>query len=136
MWNKTSYSYPEDPEESDYGYDSRGGTDNMLDPTGEQIAEYQARVFSWYTQGGFDDELGEYHSSGYNYSFPIYGVLNEIDMEHAISPENYTLIYDATVSKIQALSPETKFMGLSLAPPTGRTEYVTPERNPPIRVES
>ena len=72
---------------------------------------------SWYTRGGFTDENGKLHISGYHYMFPIWEVLNEPDGEHHTTPEQYTRRYDAIVSAIRKVSPETKFMGLALALP-------------------
>ncbi|MBS1567784.1 MAG: glycosyl hydrolase family 39, partial [Bacteroidetes bacterium] len=86
-----------------------------LDTTGKQIAAYFARVVSWYTQGGFTDELGKFHSSGHHYKIPWWEVLNEPDLEHRISPVLYTRLYDAIVTEIHKVSPETRFVGISVA---------------------
>jgi hypothetical protein len=42
-------------------------------------------------------------------------VLNEPYLEHNISPQLYTRIYDAIVSELKKISPETKFVGISVA---------------------
>jgi hypothetical protein len=44
-------------------------------------------------------------------------VLNEVDFEHNNTPETYTRIYDAVVSSIRKVSPDTKFVGMALAYP-------------------
>ena len=49
---------------------------------------------------------------------PVWEVLNEVDFEHTTTPEQYTARYDAIVSAIHQVSPETKFMGLALASPS------------------
>lgn len=106
--------YPADPNQVIWNYTQ--GTE-LGDPSGKQVADYFARLVSWYTRGGFVDENGKQHRSGYHYSFPVWEVLNEIDFEHQTTPEQYTERYDAIVSAIHKVSPETKFMGLALAQP-------------------
>ena len=106
--------YPDDPNQVFWTYTQ--GTE-LVDPSGKQLGDYFARLVSWYTNGGFTDENGKQHSSGYHYHFPIWEVLNEIDFEHQTTPEQYTERYDAIVSAIQKVSPDTKFMGLALAMP-------------------
>ena len=58
-------TYPADPATPDYDY-SREGT-QLVDPTGKQVADYFTRVYQWYTQGGFMDEDGVFHSSNHHY---------------------------------------------------------------------
>jgi len=88
-----------------------------LDSTLSEIGNYYGRLFSWYTKGGFRDELGKEHTSGYHYSIPYWEVLNEVDFEHNNTPETYTRIYDVVVSSIRKVAPETKFVGMALAYP-------------------
>lgn len=107
-------AYPDDPDQVVWNYTQ--GT-QLVDPSGQQVADYFARLVSWYTQGGFTDENGKRHDSGYHYKFPIWEVLNEVDFEHETTPEQYTERYDAIVAAIHNVSPETKFMGLALAQP-------------------
>src|SRR5580658_6007202 len=87
------------------------------DSTCAEIGSYYQRLYSWYTKGGFKDELGKEHSSGYHFDIPYWEVLNEVDFEHNNTPETYTRIYDAVVSSIRKVSPETKFVGMALAYP-------------------
>lgn len=87
----------------------------LRDTTMKEVAMYFARLLSWYTKGGFTDELGKYHKSGYYYKIPYWEVLNEPDLEHRISPEMYTKIYDAVVTEMRKVSPQTKFIGISVA---------------------
>ena len=42
-------------------------------------------------------------------------MLNEPDLEHNLSPKDYTKIYDAVVSEMKKVSPATKFIGISVA---------------------
>ena len=49
----------------------------LRDPTGKELGDYFGRLVSWYTKGGFTDENGKRHDSGYHYKFPYWEVLNE-----------------------------------------------------------
>ena len=104
-------TYPADPNQVVWNHTL--GTE-LRDPTGKELGDYYARLVSWYTGGGFTDENGVRHESGYHYKFPVWEVLNEGEQ---MTPENYTARYDAIVSAIHAVSPETKFMGLALGSP-------------------
>ena len=105
--------YPRDPNEITYTYGTTGT--ELKDPTCQQVSEYFVRFVSWYTRGGFTDENGKYHRSGYHYDIPWWGVLNESDIEHRLSAEQYTRCYDAIVSTIRKINPNTKFVGYALA---------------------
>jgi hypothetical protein len=104
-------AYPADPDQPAWGY-SGGRT---LAVPAEVVADYYRRLVSWYTAGGLHDEYGVFHRSGYHYELPYWEVLNEPDLEHNISPQDYTVLYDAIVTAIRQVSPRTKFVGLSLA---------------------
>ncbi len=113
MWKTGSVvAYPDDPYQTCWNYNE--GT-QLRDTTMQELAGYFARLFSWYTKGGFTDELGKWHKSGHFYKIPYWEVLNEPDLEHRISPQLYTKMYDAIVTEIKKVSPATKFVGLSLA---------------------
>jgi hypothetical protein len=111
-------TYPADPNQVDWHYTQ--GTE-LRDPTGKEVGEYYARLVSWYVNGGFTDENGARHESGYHYQLPWWEVLNEVEAEHSTTPEQYTERYDAIVGAIHKVSPETRFVGLALANP-GREE--------------
>jgi len=113
-------TYPEDPNQVFWNYTQ--GTE-LRDPSGKELGDYYARLVSWFTKGGFTDENGTRHESGYHYTFPYWEVLNEVDFEHQTTPEQYTERYDAIVSGIHRVSPETKFMGLALAQPSTGPKY-------------
>ena len=120
---------PADPNQVVWNYTQ--GTE-LNDPSGKELGDYYARLVSWYTRGGFTDENGKEHHSGYHYSFPIWEVLNEVDFEHQTTPELYAQRYDAIVAAIHKVSPETKFMGLALAQPSTNPkwfEYFLDHRN-------
>jgi hypothetical protein len=104
--------YPEDPNQVFWNYTQ--GTE-LRDPSGKELGDYYGRLVSWYTKGGFTDENGKKHDSGYHYIFPYWEVLNEVEAEHHTTPEDYTQRYDAIVEGIHKVSPETKFVGLALA---------------------
>ena len=60
---------------------------------GKELGDYYARLVSWYVNGGFTDENGVKHESGYHYKFPVWEVLNE--GEHGMTPERYTVNWSA-----------------------------------------
>jgi hypothetical protein len=114
MWvlpDGTNYTYPEDINEADFGYNQ--GT-QLRDPSLKEISDYYSRLVSWYVKGGFIDECGVYHHSGHSYNIEYWEVLNEIEAEHSIQPAFYNQLYDAIVIAIHAVSPNTKFVGLAL----------------------
>jgi hypothetical protein len=91
-------TYPSDPDEPVWNYTQ--GTE-LRDPSGKELADYCARLVSWYTRGGFVDEYGKRHESGHHYQVDWGEVLNEPDIEHRIGPKKYTQIYDAIVTAIR-----------------------------------
>jgi hypothetical protein len=113
-------AYPADPNQVVWDYTQ--GTE-LRDPSGKELGDYYGRLVSWYVNGGFTDENGVRHESGYRYKLPVWEVLNEPEYEHAMTAEQYTARYDAIVSAIHAISPETKFMGLALAEPSKNPAY-------------
>jgi hypothetical protein len=112
--------YPADPNQVTWDYTK--GTE-LRDPSGKELGGYYARLVSWYVDGGFTDENGVRHESGYHYKLPVWEVLNEPEFEHSTTPEEYTERYDAIVEAIHAVSPETKFMGMALAMPSLVPQY-------------
>ncbi len=108
-------TYPADPDQADWHYTQ--GTE-LRDPSMKELGDYYARLVSWYVNGGFTDELGKRHESGHHFKVDYWEVLNEIDFEHNMTPEQYTARYDAIVSAIRAIAPQMKFIGLALAMPS------------------
>jgi len=104
--------YPANPDTADYDYEQ--GTE-LRDPSMKEVADYFARVANWYTQGGFEDEYGQWHNSGHHYKVEYWEVGNEVDFEHEMTPETYTALYDAVVEAIHKVDPAMKFVGLALA---------------------
>jgi len=113
-------TYPADPNQVFWDYTQ--GTE-LRDPSGKELGDYYARLVSWYADGGFTDENGVRHNSGYHYNVPVWEVLNEVEFEHQMTPEQYTVRYDAIVSAIHQVSPQTKFMGMALAQPSASPHF-------------
>jgi hypothetical protein len=112
---QTRVEFPDDPDQAIWNYTQ--GTE-PVDPSFRQVADYYARLVSWYTLGGFTDELGVRHNSGHHFEFDYWEVLNEVDFEHQMKPETYTRLYDAVVAALHKIQPEMKFVGLALASPS------------------
>ena len=113
-------AYPADPDQPIWDY--LRGTE-LRDPSLKELGDYYARLVAWYTQGGFGDEFGHNHPSGHRYPIDYWEVLNEPDLEHGTTPEQYTARYDAIVTAIRRVAPEMKFVGLSLAFPGREPRY-------------
>jgi len=105
-------NYPSSPDSTCWDYNQGN---ELRDTTLKEVADYYGRLFSWYTKGGFTDELGAFHKSGHFYNFPYWEVLNEPDLEHFKSIGLYTKVYDAIVTALKKISPQTKFIGMSFA---------------------
>jgi hypothetical protein len=119
--------YPVDPDQVNWNYEQ--GTE-LRDPTLKEVADYYARLVTWYTQGGFTDEAGKRHESGHHYRIDYWEVLNEVDGEHQMTPETYTRVYDAVVAAIHKVQPQMKFVGLGLGFPSGRPNFFEYFLNP------
>ena len=122
-------SYPQDPDQVTWGYTQ--GTE-LRDPAMNELGAYYGRLVSWYVNGGFQDELGKRHESGHHFHIDYLEVLNEVDFEHKMTPEQYTERYDAIVSAIRKVAPAMKFVGLALADPSSNPrmfEYFLDHKN-------
>ena len=113
-------AYPDDPNKAVWNYEQ--GTE-LRDATFQEVADYYARLLAWYTRGGFKDEYGKQHESGYHYSIPYWEVLNEVDFEHRMTAQTYTRLYDAIVSAMKKVQPELRFVGVSLAIPGQNPDF-------------
>jgi hypothetical protein len=112
---------PADPNQVDWDY-TQGK--QLRDPSRKELVDYYSRLIDWYTRGGFTDELGVRHQSGYRFAIPYWEVFNEIDVEHQPTPAEYTANYDAIVSAVHQTHPEMKFVGLALAFPGTHPEMM------------
>jgi hypothetical protein len=111
--------YPTDPDQVDWKYTQ--GTE-LRDPSMKELGGYYARLVSWYLNGGFTDEFGQRHQSGHHFKVDYWEILNEIDFEHKMTPEQYTARYDAIASAIRKIAPKMKFVGLALGMPSDDPE--------------
>jgi hypothetical protein len=102
-------AYPSDPDQVTWDYEQGA---QLTDPSMKQVADYYARLVSWYTQGGFTDELGHRHTSNHHYKFQYWEVLNEINGEHRMSAPFYTALYDRITAAVRAVQPGIKFVGM------------------------
>lgn len=128
MFKQTeSIHYPTDP--TQICWDCSNGK-VLRDPTYREVADYFARVVSWYVKGGFTDELGKRHESGHHCKIDYWEILNEPDNEHGFSPQVYTGIYDAVVQAVHKVSPETKFVGMSDSYAGGHPDFFMYFLNP------
>lgn len=108
-------AWPANPNQVFWGYEQ--GT-QLRKHSLKKVADYYARLVSWYTKGGFRDEYGHWHASGYHYHFAWWEVLNEVDSEHHTNVQTYTRLYDAITAAIHKVSPQTKFVALALGAPS------------------
>jgi hypothetical protein len=120
-------TYPSDPNQVFWNYTQ--GTE-LRDPSCKEAADYFARLISWYTKGGLNDEYGKWHESGHHYKIAYWEVLNEIDFEHHWSPQGYTRFYDAVTAAMQKVDPNLKFMALAMAKPGTSSEMFEYFLNP------
>lgn len=120
-------AYPADPNQVTWSYEQGN---QLRDPGGKEVGDYYARLVSWYTKGGFRDENGKWHASGHHFAMPWWEVLNEVDFEHHLTPQQYTHLYDAIVSAIHKVDPQTKFVGMALAAPSGEPAFFEYFLNP------
>ncbi len=102
--------YPDNPDQVFWDYPQ--GTD-VKDV--QAMADYYARLASWYTQGGFTDELGKFHASGHHYDIRYWEVFNEVDWEHESTPQQYVQRYDAIVEAVRKVVPQMKFVGPAIS---------------------
>jgi hypothetical protein len=120
-------AYPADPDKPVWDYTQ--GSD-FRDPTYKEVGDYYARLLSWYTQGGFTDELGKRHDSGHHLKISHWEVLNEPDLERNWTPENYTKLYDAVAEAMRKVQPDLKVGGISLAYPSAQPAFFEYFLNP------
>ena len=132
MWKTDAVvTYPDNAYQTSWNYNQGA---QLRDSSLSELTNYYVRLFSWYTKGGFTDELGKFHKSGHYYKIPYWEVLNEPDLEHHITPQLYTRIYDNIVIALKKISPDTKFIGMSLAfekDPEWFEYFLNPENHQP-----
>ena len=116
LYNLSEYDsyphYPDNPYEEDGSY--QGWGTQLLDPTCNQLGEHFGRYAAYYTRGGFTDEYGRFIKSPYFYDIDHWELFNE--MEHSLSIETYTCMYDAVVTNIRLMADpghRIQFVGLA-----------------------
>lgn len=87
----------------------------LKDSSYKLLGDYYSRLLSWYEKGGFTDELGVYHSSGYHYKFDYWEAFNESDLEGNVSAPDYCRRYDTLVTAMRRVDSTIKFCGPALA---------------------
>ena len=113
MWlDNGGATYPTDVNVPDFNYNQ--GT-QLRDPSLKELTDYYQRLISWYVNGGFTDECGVYHHSGYHWDFEFWEILNESQAEHDFTPEFYNQVYDAMTKAIREVAPHIGFVGGALA---------------------
>jgi hypothetical protein len=82
----------------------------------QTLGDYYGRLMAWYTRGGFIDEYGRKHTSGYEYKWDYTEIFNEVDMEHSMNVQLYTRAYDAVIQGIRRHTHnyEMKYVGMVL----------------------
>jgi hypothetical protein len=113
---------PEDPNAADWNY-AEFNERRLKASTIRQVADYQARLAGWFTQGGLSDESGVWHGSGHHYDIAYWEVLNEPDFEGNLSPQVYSQLYDAIVIAVKKVAPRMKFMGPAVGDAAGAADY-------------
>ncbi len=105
--------YPDDASQTDWRYPV--GTE-LVDDTMQALGDYYGRLFAWYTRGGFIDEYGRKHTSGYEYNWDYTEIFNEVESEHSMNVQYYTRAYDAVVQGIRRHTNnyDMKYVGMAL----------------------
>ncbi|CAF0867898.1 unnamed protein product [Rotaria sordida] len=109
----TPHIYPDNATYVDWGYPV--GT-KFIDDTMQTLGDYYGRLFAWYTRGGFIDEYGLKHNSGYEYDWDYTEIFNEVEAEHQMTVEYYTRAYDAVIQGIRRHTNnyDMKYVGMAL----------------------
>jgi hypothetical protein len=110
----TPHIYPDNATYTDWDYPVGR---ELVDDTMTALGDYYGRLFAWYTRGGFTDEYGRKHVSGYAYNWDYTEIFNEVEAEHHMSVEFYTRAYDAVVQGIRRHTNnyDMKYVGMALA---------------------
>ena len=114
LYDPNDYSWPANADAPNYGYD-RGTADNVNHTA---LGEYYGRLYGYFIKNQMVDEAGVTHvRSGAPLDIRVIEVFNEVDYEHAYTPETYTLSFDAVVRGVRAAADPSKrirFVGLNL----------------------
>jgi hypothetical protein len=105
--------YPDNASLTDWRYSD--GTE-LVDDSMQALGDYYGRLIAWYTDGGFIDEYGRKHTSGFEYNWGYTEIFNEVDAEHHMTVEYYTRTYDAVIQGIRRHTNnyDMKYVGLAI----------------------
>ena len=87
---------------------------------------YFGRAVGWYTRGGFVDECGHNHTSGYFYNWHGLSVFNED--EHGLSPEGgvgYSRCFDVIAKEVHRINPTILLVGPETVAGDGNNGFLT-----------
>ena len=109
----TPHLYPDNATYTDWGYPVGN---KLVDDSMQALGDYYGRLLAWYTRGGFIDEYGRKHNSGYHYDWDYTEIFNEVEGEHKMSVEYYTRAYDAVIQGIRRHTQnyDMKYVGMAL----------------------
>lgn len=128
-WNYENVSYGEGLIDNPYQVNNNYATvGNILKNQSaiDSISNYYTNIISYYYNGEFIDCYNQTIKNNLNKTYPIeiLEILNDIEIEHNMTPETYTLLYDNIVLNIEKnISKDIKFMGLSLIDYTNYDYY-------------
>jgi hypothetical protein len=104
----------------------------LRDPTFHEFAKYMARLVAWYNKGGFYDDYGVYHKSGYSEWVHTWEIWNEPSSSYEIpvpvpdksapflDPIHLAKLYNVTEAAMRAVDPSIVIGGPALS---GHTDY-------------
>ncbi len=87
---------------------------HFLDSTYSDFANYCVNLVKYYNQGGFTDAQGVHHASSSPFHITWWGIFNEPNI-NALTPDQYTRMYNVVVPAMQAADPTLKFVAVELA---------------------
>ena len=89
------------------------GTQQFIDPTFAQFAQYAADLVRYYNKDGFMVN-GTLYKSPSPYPITWWGIYNEPNL-NGVSPQEYVQMYNALVPAMQAVDPSLKFVAVELS---------------------
>jgi hypothetical protein len=93
----------------------------FADPTFTQFAAYSQNLVEYYNAGGFTANTQTYLSPSYpTRKITWWGIYNEPNINHGLSPADYVALYNQVVPAMQAIDPTIKFAALELADFSGQ----------------
>jgi hypothetical protein len=95
-------------------YSGNDSGNSFQDLTFQQFAGYAQNLVRYYNQGGFTAGGTTFVSPGSN---PVkwWGIYNEPNINHNLTPQQYVTMYNTLVPAMQAIDPSIKFAAVELA---------------------